>query len=100
MMRVPLLDPPITIRQVPSALCRSLSDEFNAGRVGLSTAFVTSAKFATDVVSSISIPWFRSCAAFNGPLYQDVAVRVAPGHGQEQSSQVISISGPSSAYVR
>ena len=53
-MRVPFADPPTTIRQVPSALCKPLSGVFSMRPTGVSMALVTSAGSATDVLSIIN----------------------------------------------
>ena len=56
MTRVPLSELPSTIRQEPSALCKSSSDELSERRVSVSKALASSVKHEGDAISRISCP--------------------------------------------
>src|ERR1700745_3130185 len=56
MTRVPLSELPSTIRQQPSALCKSLSDELSERRASVSKALASSVKHEGDAISRISCP--------------------------------------------
>src|SRR5580700_2714992 len=56
MTRVPLSELPSTIRQEPSALCKSLSDELSGCGVSVSKALASSVKHEGDAISRISCP--------------------------------------------
>src|ERR1700746_590816 len=56
MTRVPLSELPSTIRQEPSALCKSLSDELPKGRASVSKALASSVRHEGDAISRISCP--------------------------------------------
>src|SRR4029077_17086912 len=56
MTRVPLSELPSTIRQDPSALCKSLSDELSGRGVSVSKALASSVKREGDAISRISCP--------------------------------------------